>query len=279
MVNGLGIGMASNPVISLLRLMRGLVVLAPLALLALSTARGQSPPAAPVGPELSKDCQTPGVNISGEKPLPNVLRALTEHRILKILMIGGSDSTRTKTTGTGYYALIEDILEKTIPGVDVQVIDRGVSGELASDAAVRLQTEIALTNPDLVLWQLGTNDALARIPVEEFRSAVINALDWLEKHNVDVVLVGVHYLRHLKSDPHYQTIRLALKGIADERKVLHIGRYEATQFIELAQAAATASPPNEFALTESGYGCLAEYVVRAVTSSVYAKRSKKPTGD
>jgi lysophospholipase L1-like esterase len=270
--------MASSSIITLLRSVRGLVIFAPLALLAISTARGESPPAAPVGPELSKDCQTPGVNISGEKPLPNVMRALTERKILKILMIGGSDSTRTKTTGTGYYALIEDILEKTIPGVDVQVIDRGVSGELANDAAARLQTEVALTSPDLVLWQLGTNDALARIPVEEFRSAVIDALDWLEKHNVDVVLVGVHYERHLKSDPHYQAIRQALKGIADERKVLHIGRYEATQFIEQAQAAATASLPNEFALTESGYACLAEYVVRAVTSSVYAKRSSKPSG-
>ena len=59
-------------------------------------------------------------------------------------------------------------LESTFKGLDVEVVHRGVSGELAADAAERIKTEVALNDADLVLWQLGTADALAQVPVAAF---------------------------------------------------------------------------------------------------------------
>ena len=153
----------------------------------------------------------------------------------------------------------------------MQIINKGISGELASDAAERLRTQVALVKPDLVLWQLGTHDALRQVPVDEFSATVSETLVWLRRHDVDVVLVGLHYLRRLATDPHYQAIRVALNRIAEDQKVLRIGRYEAMQVIEQARAADSKSLPNEFSMTEAGYSCLAEYVVRAVTSGVFAR--------
>ena len=234
-------------------------------------ARAQTDPPAPQAPPLSSECQTPGIAISGDVPLPNVLRALKERKVLKILAIGASTKGGGDASDNGYYSIIEHVLEKTIPGLDVQVIDRGISGELARDAAERLTTQVALVQPDLVLWQLGTHDAMRQVPVEEFKTSVEEALVWLRRHNVDVVMVGMHYLRRMVNDQHYQAIRATLSRIADEQKVLRIGRYEAMQVIEQARTSVKKTPPNEFALTEAGYTCLAEYVVRAVTSGVFAR--------
>lgn len=222
-------------------------------------------------PSLLTECQTPGVKIAGDIPLPSVLRAMRERKVLKILAIGASSKGGGDAADHGYYSMIESVLEKTVPGLDVKIIDRGISGELARDAAERLTTQVALLNPDLVLWQLGTHDALRQVPVEEFKASVVETLVWLRKHDVDVVLVGMHYVRRLVSDPHYQAIRAELNRIAEEQKVLRISRYEAMQVIEQARTFSKSAPPNEFALTEAGYSCLAEYVVRAVTSGVFVR--------
>ena len=65
--------------------------------------------------------------------------------------------------------LLEQILERTIKGLDVEIINRGFSGELAEAAGKRIKIEVALNHPDIVLWQVGTNDAFAQVPVESFQ--------------------------------------------------------------------------------------------------------------
>ena len=106
--------------------------------------------------------------------------------------------------------LLERILERTIKGLDVEIINRGFSGELAEAAGERLKIEVALNHPDIVLWQVGTNDAFAHVPVENFQLAVSNAVRWLKAHNIDVILVGLHYMKQLAKDEHYQAIRASL---------------------------------------------------------------------
>ena len=241
------------------------------------TAQGATE-AASQGPQplsLSTECQTPGIRISGELPLPNVTQALRLRKIIKIMTIGASSKGGKSSADAGYQQIIEQVIERTIPGVDVQMINRGVSGELARDAAIRIKTEVALAKPDLVLWQLGTHDALMHVPVDEFKVTVGEALDWLREHDIDVVMVGLHYLRNFVRDQHYQSVRQALRLTAEEKKVLWIGRYEAMQVMEQARRTAGGASPNEFAMTEAGYSCLSEYVARALTSGAFARQAKR----
>ena len=77
------------------------------------------------------------------------------------MCIGATSASLRGPVSGGYFAVVERYLEAAFKGLDVQVVHRGVSGELAADAAERIKTEVALTNADLVLWQLGTADALA----------------------------------------------------------------------------------------------------------------------
>jgi acyl-CoA thioesterase I len=226
---------------------------------------------APQPPALSRECQTPGINISGDVALPRITRAIKLRKSIKIVTIGASSKGGKLTSEDGYQQIIEAMLEKTIPGIDVKMINRGVSGELARDAADRIKTEVALTRPDLVLWQLGTHDALMHVPVSDFQATVAETVDWLRAHDVDVVMVGLHYLRNLVRDEHYQAVRAALRATAEQKKVLWIGRYEAMQVIEQARLMTAGPSPNEFTMTESGYSCLSEYVARALTSGAFAR--------
>jgi len=89
------------------------------------------------------------------------------------------------------------MLEKSLKGVNIEVVNRGISGEVAKTTAERLRLEIPGISPDLVLWQLGTNDALARVPVVEFEATVRETIDWLKQRNIDVVLIGLRYTPNL----------------------------------------------------------------------------------
>jgi acyl-CoA thioesterase-1 len=217
---------------------------------------------------LSRDCQPGNTAIATESTLPNVAAAMQQMKPIKILTIGASSGKRA--TRGGYAALIEQMLERAIGGLNVIMINRGVSGELAANAATRIRTEVALNDPTLVLWQVGTNDALAYLPVEELETTLRDTIRWLKEHNVDLVLVGLQYVNQMARDDNYKAVREVLRRVAAEEKVMIVRHYEARQFI----AEATKAGPelfDEVERTGAGYDCLAQYVARAITLGAFGK--------
>ncbi len=220
----------------------------------------------------SPACRNGSAAIAGRSPLPNVAAALKRGRTLRILTVGAAPGR----VGHGdYTALIESMLEGALKNVDVIMINRGVSGELAADAAERMKNEVALEAPDLVLWQVGTNDALAYVPVEKFAAAVKDQVDWLKAHKVDVVLVGLQFAPKMLRDAHYTLIRDTLRKVAQGENVIVIRFYEAMEILN--KAAETGRPVTEqFERSEEGYDCLAQYVAHAITLGIFAKSMPKP---
>jgi lysophospholipase L1-like esterase len=150
------------------------------------------------------------------------------------------------------------------------MINRGISGELAADAAARMKNEVALEEPDLVLWQVGTNDALAYVPTAEFVAVVKDQIHWLKEHHVDVVLVGLQFAPQMMRDAHYVEIREMLRKLAAEENVPVVRFFEAMQIVKGAEESAL-PVPDEFERNEAGYNCLAQYVARAIALGVFAK--------
>jgi lysophospholipase L1-like esterase len=226
-------------------------------------------------PPLAKEC---GETTNKELPLPNSARALLKNKKLRILAIGASPGAAFGFTREGKPPLLEQLLERMVSGLDVEIINRGVSGELAGDAAKRLKVEVALSQPDVVLWQVGTNDAFAQVPVEEFQETVGEMVRWLKEHNIDVILVGLHYMKSLVKDAHYQAMRASLQHIANTENVPRIGRYEAMEILARTLRENGRRDPGEFGSTESAYDCMARYVARVIAVGLFAKAPKKPAG-
>jgi lysophospholipase L1-like esterase len=225
---------------------------------------------APAPPAVSKEC---GEAAGSERALPNSATALQQRKRVKILAIGSS-STAVLGLGRNGSPLLERILERTIKGLDVEIINRGFSGELAEAAGERIRLEVALNEPDIVLWQVGTNDALAQVPVDSFEHSIAETVRWLKEHNVDVILVGLHYAKRLAKDTHYQAIRTSLRRVAIAENVLRIGRYEAMEVLARTTASTDRPVLEDFGLTEAGYNCMAQYIARTITVGLFAKPPK-----
>jgi lysophospholipase L1-like esterase len=231
-------------------------------------ASGQTPPA------FSPQCEVPATDLAAPAPLPNLTKALDEHRPLYILSVGSAASASLgESSGVKSFPVqVTDILEAALKGVSVEITNRGVDGEVAETAADQIRSEAAIKKPDLVLWQLGTNDALARVGPGEFTDVVKSTIDWLHENQIDVVLVGLQYTSRFAKDENYAAIRDALLQIATDEKVLYIRRYDAMRYIARTRANLHLMESDNFHLSDLGTQCMAEHIARAMIASLFVKR-------
>ncbi len=87
-----------------------------------------------------------------------------------------------------YPALLEKELKQE--KYDCIVQNYGISGEVSSQTLIRLHT-ILLTKPDLLILEIGINDALNEIPIETIRSNISRIIEHAKAEKVEVILIGV----------------------------------------------------------------------------------------
>ena len=230
-------------------------------------AGAQQQPAPAVG--IEKQCADAAEASRGVVALPFTAKALRERKRIKVLAIGATP-LHERDQVQGHYARVEKVLESGFKGLDVEIIDRGVSGEMARDGAERIKTEVALHKPDLVFWQVGVADALALTPADELKRTLQQTVQWLKAHNVDVVLIGLRYQRKLTGNAGYQQIRSAIKDVVREEAILRIGHYESVEAMDRVRRQ-EGEPTSELDLTDAGALCLADFLSRALAVGLFAK--------
>lgn len=215
----------------------------------------------------AKECAARSAVTTNVSPLPNSHAALKQSRRLVILAIGAPSDTGAGTIPGGYFGIVERLLEATFAGLDVEIVHRGVSGELVADAAGRIKTQVALTGASLVLWQVGTADALAQVPADDFRAALSQTIEWLKEHKTDVLLVGSRYARRIADDPQYQAIRNVVQDVSLTQRVTTIALYALEEELSKVQGSGHAmgyGVPSKQAV----YVCLAEHIAQAISSEL-----------
>jgi lysophospholipase L1-like esterase len=228
---------------------------------------------------LTPPCRAPEAEIASPAPLPHLAEVLRHRNTLRVLAIGSSSTAGVGATspGAAYPAQFEGILERSLKGVDIEIVNAGISGELAATTAERIKQDLPALNPDLVLWQVGTNDAVAHVPVTEFETTVRATLRWLKEARADVVLVGLQYTPRYARDEDYARIRDAIQRVAASENVLLVRRFDAMQFIARTKANVEMLSGDGFHLNDLGYHCMAEHVAQAVVTNLFLRRGAPPT--
>lgn len=263
---------ARRPVLPLrARRLGGAAIL--LAILGTPACAQQAADAGSGEPALSLECRVPGAQLYTAAKLGAVKAALTENRPLKILAIGGSAAPGASAS---YPAKLEAALELALPKVDVVIDHRGLPGEIASGAAERVRTMVAEAEPDLVVWQVGTHDAIARVDADAFASALGEAVAWIRSHGIDVVLVDPLYTASMAADADYNRIVEAVRSVAAQQTVPLVRRYEALQFLSRRSDKGEGHMlGRQFRLNDLGLRCMAEHVALTIATSLM--RTETPT--
>ena len=115
--------------------------------------------------------------------------------------------------------------------------------------------------PDLIVWQVGTNDVLAHAEIGPFGEALDVALKWLRSHEVDVILLEPPYTSAMANDAHFAELVRAIEVQARENGATLIRRSGAMRYLEARKSEPT---QDRFDLQNLGYHCTTEHVGRVV---------------
>lgn len=237
----------------------------------LALARMTPVPLPAATPQLSRECRTK--KIAGEmfrRPLWGVRRAIRERRPIKVLAIGSSSTVGVGASrpATTYVARLETTLEGILKGLDFDIVNRGLSGEMAEGQSHRMLAEVEAVKPDLVVWQVGTNDAMRKVSVAAFKGCLKRTLAWLAETRTDVVLVDPQYGSELTRDAHYETVVAALADVAREERVLLVDRFPAMKEVARERGDHFYLTSDNLHMNDTGHQCLAEQVANAIVAGV-----------
>lgn len=218
----------------------------------------------------STECKVKSPAYEGRAALRSVRRAILEKRPVRVIALGSSSAVGLGGSSSlaSYPVRLENDLEGVIEGLQVEMFQRGQSGEVAEGAAERLKAEVAEIKPDLVVWQVGTNDAVARIDAEDFGEQLRDTLSWLASHKIDVVLIDPQYVERLSTDTRYTSIVNEIATVASEMRVLLVNRYDAMADLAREHPGSSSLSNDRFHLNDLGYRCMAEYAARAIVTGI-----------
>ena len=168
------------------------VIVAAIATLTIDTAMASK---APTTTEAPKTCNAPSEMTRLDQALARTAARIAEGRPLKIVAFGSSSTAGfgASSPSQSYPSRLEAELRSLLPGRDIVVINRGVGGEDAQEMLGRLQRSVLTEQPDLVIWQVGTNALLGDVPMAREGALIRRGIRRLLKAGIDVVLMDPQY--------------------------------------------------------------------------------------
>lgn len=180
-------------------------------------------------------------------------------RPVKILAIGSSStagigaSNRERTYPAQLAALLK--ARSAVPAI---VQNAGVSGETADKTIGRLEKALSGGNYDLVIWQVGTNDAVRGGDLNRFRGEIARGISAAKQAGVRLILLDQQYYPGSAKRAHYEDYVDAVDGLGAETGVAVFSRYAMMKaWAEKNDLLGQMLSPDHFHMNDRGYGCVA----------------------
>jgi acyl-CoA thioesterase I len=137
------------------------------------------------------------------KPLLRLAARLARSEPIAVVAIGSSSTAGAGASAGAfsYPSQLEAELNRRFPRVPIRVLNRGVNGEEAPEMLARLDRDVIAENPDLVLWQIGTNAVLRDRGVDEQLPVIRQGLAHLKAAGFEVVLIDLQYAPKVTAKP------------------------------------------------------------------------------
>ncbi len=191
-----------------------------------------------------------------------------------ILAIGSSstEGVGASSPANSYPARLEAELEKQT-GVDFDVKNAGVGGELAVKTLERLRRALKSGWARLVIWQVGTNDALVGVDEVLFRSTVQAGVAAARAAGVPMMLIGPQFTLKSPDPVRYQRFVKMIDDIGAADHVPVLSRYALMKSwgAKGAKAVGLLLSGDGLHMSDLGYRCLAHALAEAIEGGAEAK--------
>jgi acyl-CoA thioesterase-1 len=204
--------------------------------------------------------------------LPALAARVQAAEPVRIVAFGSSSTAGAGASGPerAYPHRLQAELARHWPGVPVEVLNRGIGGEDVIEMLARLERDVLLARPMLVVWQLGVNAALRRQDIGEFRVRLNEGIARMRAAGAEVVLMDSQRGPWMRRAPQREAFDRALAEAARA--------WDGVELFSRARMmdgwAARGTDPEAMLVgdglhhNDRGYACLADALARAIRDGI-----------
>jgi acyl-CoA thioesterase-1 len=206
-------------------------------------------------------CPTPAASVFIENGAGELFAGRAgSHRPLRVLAIGSSSTLGVGASApTNAYPAQLAVDLSSQWGIAAEVRNAGVGGEVSSATLTRLRGELASRLPDLVIWQVGTNDAVAGVDAADFRANLEAGVAAARAQRVPMILVDPQFYFGIKDLARYKEFVAIVGDVGARMHVPVFSRFAMMQAWGAKSPAAlsAALARDGFHMDDEGYACFA----------------------
>jgi acyl-CoA thioesterase I len=193
------------------------------AALALSIAAGASAhgQALPSLSDAAEACLAANRSLSLGASLPRTAARLKTGDALKMVAVGSSSTTGLwvlSPTAT-YPEVMRRELARLRPTARLEIINSGRIGETVTGSMARFERDVLAHGPDLVIWQLGTNDVAWGGSADGLKERVAMGVRALKASGCDVILMDLQYAPIVLAASHHSVMQAIIAEVARSEQV------------------------------------------------------------
>jgi acyl-CoA thioesterase I len=189
---------------------------------------------------------------------------------LEVLAIGSSSTAGVGATSfaNAYPARLEDELAEGY-GIAVDVRNAGVGGELAAKTLQRLKVALKNGWAKLVIWQVGTNDALVGVDETLFRTTVESGVEAARAAHVPLMLIDPQFMLKAPDEARYERFVKIVDDVGVRDHVPVLARYAMMKRRGTKEVQSLLSRDG-LHMNDLGYRCLAHAIAQEIEKSAGA---------
>lgn len=159
--------------------------------------------------------------------LPVTKAKLQAGGALTIVALGSSSTTGFGAfgQGTAFPDVMKRELSRLHPSVRINLINSGRIMEDLADNIARIDRDVLYYKPDLVVWQIGTNDVVWRGIAANAEEMLSNSVRRMKAAGADVVLMDLQYAPLVLVSSRHIRMEKIIADVAAEQAVGHFPRF------------------------------------------------------
>jgi acyl-CoA thioesterase I len=221
----------------------------------------------PGGASDAEACLTANRSLSLGAPLPRTTARLNAGEPVRIIAVGSSSTTGlwVLSPSATYPEVMRRELARLRPNARVEVINSGRIGDTVGGSIARFERDVVALRPDLVVWQLGTNDVAWGGRADGLRDRVVEGVRILKASGADVILMDLQYAPLVLASSQHVVMEAIIAEVARQERVGLFPRFALMRrSIDAGLSSSALVAWDGLHNSVAGYDCVGRALARAV---------------
>ncbi|MDB5565146.1 MAG: hypothetical protein JWP84_1712 [Tardiphaga sp.] len=213
-------------------------------------------------------CLAVDQQLSPGTALPRTAAATKGGGPLKIVAMGSSSTLGLwqSNPAATYPGILQQELTRLKPASRVIVINSGRNADTIPGNIARFDSDVLAHNPDLVVWQVGTNDVTWLESADSLTKKIVDGVRALRANGADVILMDQQYAPVILASQ-YSKMQASIAEAARQERVGLFSRFELMRrSVDAGLSIGALVAWDGLHNSAAGYDCIGRALARAIVA-------------